>query len=96
MRKVRWGTDYEDSDCDELMRSSDDFAIWLDRNGWQIVMKAECVCESNPEESKWMMHELTDACPEWALDPWTQEATPPGVKRRRVGYEPYPEKTLKH
>lgn len=33
MSKVRWGTEFEDDDCDKLMAEvGDDFAIALDRN----------------------------------------------------------------
>ena len=70
MRKVRWNTVHEQGDIDELFEAvGDDFAIALDRNGWQITMKPECRMEDRPEECKWPMQEPTDACPKWAGAP---------------------------
>jgi hypothetical protein len=88
--KVRWDTEYEEADCDELMAGSDDFAIWLDRNGWQIVMKPECFDEDHAENCKWRMYAPSDACPEWAIE------IEPTRARRKITYEPYPDIRLKH
>jgi hypothetical protein len=40
---VRWGTEHEEADISRLVKAvCDDFAIALDRNGWQITMKRPC------------------------------------------------------
>jgi hypothetical protein len=69
--KVRWDTEYEEADCDELMAGSDDFAIWLDRKGWEIRMKDGCRSETATKlgtvDNLWHMQKPNTATPAWAF-----------------------------
>ncbi|MFZ1217303.1 MAG: hypothetical protein WAO13_28590, partial [Pseudolabrys sp.] len=86
--KVRWDTEYEEADCDELMAGSDDFAIWLDRNGWEIRMKDGCRSETATKlgtvDNLWHMQKPNTATPAWAFH--DEDGTP----QRQVEYKPYP------
>ena len=54
---VRWDTEHEEADTFRLLDAvGDDFAIYLDRNGWQITMKPRCKCENAGEEALWPMN----------------------------------------
>jgi hypothetical protein len=64
---VRWNTEHEEADVDRLINAvGDDFAIYLDRNGWQITMKS--ACDLGCEEGFWPMNRKTTAKPLWATD----------------------------
>ena len=40
---VRWDTEHEPTDVTRLREAyADDFAIFLDRNGWEIRVKPAC------------------------------------------------------
>ena len=88
---VRWDTEHEDKDVKRLLEAyADDFAIYLDRNGWEIRMKPACRPEyhDDPEqawEALWPMYRETTATPLWATDGfgvWGPE--------RKIAYKPYP------
>jgi hypothetical protein len=81
--RVRWNTEFEEDDIQRLLAEhGDDFAIALDRNGWQIVTKPQC--RGGGGEDSWQMNEPTDACPVWAK-------APAGEPKVKIRYEPYPE-----
>jgi hypothetical protein len=45
---VRWDTEHEESDVNRLIKAFDDFAIYLDRNGWaRRVVSRSCALGSN-------------------------------------------------
>jgi hypothetical protein len=89
---VRWDTEHEREDVTRLLEAyADDFAIYLDRNGWEIRMKRPC--RPGPEENDphawealWPMYRQTTATPLWATDKF-------GVwgPKRKIAYEPYPD-----
>jgi len=63
---VRWDTEHEEEDLSRLMGAvSDDFAIYLDRIGWQITLKS---AYKPRKEDLWPMHQKTTATPVWATD----------------------------
>jgi hypothetical protein len=82
---VRWDTEHEEADVWRLFRVvGDDFAIALDRNGWEIKMKR--VCHPGPDsgdDGKWKMDKSSAATPAWAWD----EGGPP---ERNIDCKPFP------
>jgi hypothetical protein len=82
---VRWDTEHEREDVTRLLEAyADDFAIYLDRNGWEIRMKR--VCRPGPEEL-WPMYRQTTATPLWATDKLFGVWGP----KRKIAYEPFPD-----
>jgi hypothetical protein len=75
---VRWSTEHEEADLSRLHVVRDDFAILLDRSGWQITPK--------PAFGKrlWPMLQKTTATPLWASDRRSH-----GPKRK-IKYLPHP------
>jgi hypothetical protein len=87
---VRWNTEHEEADVSRLIKPvRDDFAIYLDRNGWEIRMKPACRPDEydDPEigwEWLWPMDRKTDATPLWASDHCAEGP------ERKIAYQPYP------
>ena len=88
---VRWDTEHEQADVSRLLNPvKDDFAIYLDRNGWEIRMKPACRDEyyDDPEigwADLWPMKGKTTATPIWATDNWAEGP------ERKIAYQPFPE-----
>jgi len=89
---VRWDTEHEDKDVKRLLEAyADDFAIYLDRNGWEIRMKPACRPDeyNDPEqgwEYLWPMHRQTTATPLWA----TADCGGVWGPERKIACKPYP------
>jgi hypothetical protein len=87
---VRWDTEHEEADVSRLIKAvGDDFAIYLDRNGWEIRMKPPCRPDDydDPEtgwEWLWPMSRKTTATPLWASDDCAENP------ERKIAYQPYP------
>jgi hypothetical protein len=92
---VRWDTEHEDKDVKRLLEAyAHDFAIYLDRNGWEIRMKPACRPEpdeyDDPEqgwEYLWPMYRQTTATPLWATDECGDMWGP----KRTIAYKPNPD-----
>jgi len=83
--RVRWDTAHEEADIKKLFEAvGDDFAIALDRAGWQIVMKPYCRHEFDCEENLWAMYQESTAAPDWATE---INAVGPV---RQIAYRPFP------
>lgn len=85
---VRWDTEHEDADLHRLWKVvGDDFAISLDRNGWEIRMKDGCRSDTATKlgtvDNLWRMQKPSRQTPAWAFH---DEGTP----QRQVEYKPYP------
>ena len=85
---VRWDTEHEDADLHRLWKVvGDDFAISLDRNGWEIRMKDGCRSEQRRSWAQWT---IFGACRSQVgkrqLGAFHDEGTP----QRQVEYKPYP------
>jgi hypothetical protein len=86
---VRWDTEHEEADTRRLREAvGDDFAVYLDRNGWQITMKSVRAFGGEEglrveEEELWPMIRKTTATPLWASDRWS------GGPERKIKYRPY-------
>jgi hypothetical protein len=82
---VRWDTEHEEADVGRLFRVvGDDFAIALDRNGWEIRMKRAChPGPTGTVDGKWYMRWRSAATPAWAFD----DVGPP---ERDIDCKPYP------
>jgi hypothetical protein len=86
---VRWDTEHEDDDINRLWKAvGDDFAISLDRNGWEIRMKDGCrsgtATKLGTVDNLWYMQKPSTATPAWAIH--DEDGTP----QRQVEYKPYP------
>ena len=65
----------------------DDFAIYLDRNGWEIRLKPPCRPYDYDDETGewlWPMNRKTTATPLWASDDCAEGP------ERKIAYQPYP------
>jgi hypothetical protein len=83
---VRWDTEYEDADLDRLINAvGDDFAIYLDRYGWQITLKSACKPKISREEELWPMNQKTTATPVWATDMYARSR-----REGKIAYQPCP------
>jgi hypothetical protein len=81
---VRWDTEHEEADSKRLIEAvGDDFAIYLDRNGWQITMKV--TSDHAVEEELWLMNHKTTAMPLWATDICADDRP-----ERKIRYRPFP------
>ena len=84
---VRWDTEHEADDINRLLKVvGDDFAMALDRNGWEIRMKDACRDNTRlgTVENLWRMEKPSTATPAWAFH--DEDGTP----LRKIKYTPYP------
>jgi hypothetical protein len=82
---VRWNTEHEEEDLERLrVAVGDDFAIYLDRNGWQITIKGGEEGLEVDQDEFWPMIRKTTATPLWASDRWSDGP------ERKIKYRPHP------
>jgi hypothetical protein len=83
---VRWDTEHEEEDVSRLIWAvGDDFAIYLDRNGWQITLKSACKPKVSHAGNLWPMNQETTATPVWATDMYARSK-----REGKIAYRPCP------
>jgi hypothetical protein len=83
---VRWDTEHEEEDLSRMIGAvGDDFAIYLDRYGWQITLKSACKPKISCPEDLWPMNQKTTATPVWATDKHCCSQ-----REEKIAYQPCP------
>ena len=83
---VRWDTEHEEEDLSRMIGAvGDDFAIYLDRYGWQITLKSACKPKVSSAEDLWPMNQKTTATPVWATDKHCCSQ-----REEKIAYQPCP------
>ena len=70
---------------DSIWAVGDDFAIHLDRSGWQITLKSAGKPKVSDEGDLWPMNQKTTATPLWATDMYARSQ-----REGKIAYSPCP------